>query len=236
MDPMGTISGWNDSLQLTGVVPPHGFDSLNRAGVNVTPKTVLSIGVVQRCLEVIQNAHFVMGAPRPYTKAWDKDGFPYQQWITGTDRNYPGLLDHPWGRSRFADNAPIPYNVGCGRTTVSMGLFGEAWWLITSRDPNTGDAAALEPLHPAFVDMGPLDKAPDSIWYGMGATRTESPHGAAFVMAGYASDIQPVTAAILGDDCLSPQNKQAMLKMYEVLIEAQDDAQATPRQESSQRR
>ena len=172
----GTWSGWNDSLSLTGVVPPHGYDFLNLAGVNVTPKTVLSIGVVQRCLEVIQNALFVMGSPRPYTPAFDKaSGMRYKNWIADGARTYPAILDHPWGRLPFADNAPVPYNVGIGRTVVSMGLFGEAWWLIVDRDTTTGCAAAVEPLHPAFLTMRTTEKAAklDKIVYGMGAKQVE---------------------------------------------------------------
>jgi HK97 family phage portal protein len=159
---------------MTGVVPPHGFDTLNRAGVNVTPKTVLSIGVVQRCLEVIQNAFFVMGNPRPYRVQWDRDGFPYTAWIPGTNTAFPALLNAPWGTQPFADNAAVPYNVGIGKTVVSMGLFGEAWWLIKARD-YYGNASALEPLHPAFVEqkVDPDASKLESVWYGTGAKRVE---------------------------------------------------------------
>ena len=192
------MSGWNDSLQLTGVVPPHGFDTLNRAGVNVTPKTVLSIGVVQRCIEVLQNAFFVMGRPRPYRTQWDKDGYPYTQWIAGSTSAYPGLLNAPWGTSPYADNAAIPYNVGIGRTVVSMALFGEAWWLITARD-YYGNASALEVLHPAFIDQGTLGQPPPEgkVWYGMGATRvaldmTDLVHIPRLILPGDRSGLSPV--------------------------------------------
>lgn len=198
LSPTGIISGWNDSLQLTGVVPPHGYDFLNRAGVNVTPKTVLSIGVVQRCLEVLQNATFVMGRPRPYRVAWDKDGVPYKQWIPGTDHTYPSLLNNPWGTSPFADNAPVAYNIGAGRTVTSMGLFGEAWWLTTARD-YYGNSAALEPLHPSFIDMkvDPDASKLQSIWYGMGAKRVELDpadlvHIPRLILPGDRSGINPI--------------------------------------------
>lgn len=174
VNPTSTFSGWNTSLSVTGVVPPHGYDYLNRAGVNVTPKTVLSIGVVQRCLEVIQNAFFVMGPPRPYRLAWDKDGFAYKTWIPGTNASYPSLLNAPWGTSPFADNAPIAYNRGCGQTIVSMALFGEAWWLITSRD-YLGNPSALQPLHPSFVIQKVTPNAAKllGIWYGVGTKQVE---------------------------------------------------------------
>lgn len=171
-----TFAGWNDSLSVTGVVPPHGYDFLNRAGVNVTPKTVLSIGVVQRCLEVIQNATFVMGSPRPYTRAFHKaSGMRYREWIPDGTRSYPAVLDAPWGTTPFADKAPVPYNVGAGRTTTSMGLFGEAWWLTISRDTTTGRPSALEVLHPSFVTMEVTPNAAKlkTIWYGMGSKRVE---------------------------------------------------------------
>lgn len=171
----GTWSGWNTSLMLTGVVPPHGYDALNLAGVNVTPKTVLSIGIVQRCLEVIQNALFVMGHPRPYKRAFhQKSGLWYRTWVAEDSRQYPPLLRNPWGRSVFADNAYVPYNVGIGKTAVSMGLFGEAWWLIVDR-ATTGNASALEPLHPAFITMRVTENAAklNKIVYGMGAKQVE---------------------------------------------------------------
>lgn len=172
MDAVGSgFQNW-DSISMTGVVPPHGYDYLNRAGVQVTPKTVLGIGAVQRCLEVIQNAHFFMGPPRPYTFGWDSDGVAYRDWIPGTDSSYPQLLNAPWGTSRFADNAPIPYNVGAGRTFASMGLFGEAYWVCTARD-GKGNMAALEPINPAFLDFGPTGQDPKSIWYGVANQRVE---------------------------------------------------------------
>lgn len=174
IDPTGTFSGWNDSLALTGVVPPHGFDSLNRAGVNVTPKTVLSISTVQRCLEVIQNAMFMMGRPRPYVEKWDKDGIPYKSWMPGNDPNYPALLHAPWGRSVFANAAAVQYSDGIGRTVTSLGLFGEAWWLITKYDEG-GNAISLEPLHPAFIEQVVDQNATKllHVYYGHGANRIE---------------------------------------------------------------
>jgi HK97 family phage portal protein len=170
----GNWSGWNDSLSLTGVVPPHGFDFLQRAGVNVTPKTVLSIGVVQRCLEVIQNAFFRMGPPRPYTEAYDAENYPYSVWMKRTDPAYPALLKAPWGVGPFADKAPIPYNVGCGRTIASLALFGEAWWIATGRD-GRGNMRSLEVLHPAFVQEEYDDSRTQlkSVWYGAGNKRVE---------------------------------------------------------------
>lgn len=165
VNPTSTFSGWNDFLSVTGVVPPHGYDYLNRAGVNVTARTVLSIGVVQRCLEVLQNSFFVMGPPRAYREMWEDDGIEWKQWIPRTDRTFPSVLNTPWGTSPFADNAAVPYNIGIGRTVASMGLFGQSWWLTTDRD-YAGNPSALEVLHPSFIEMGPAGKPPDSIWYG----------------------------------------------------------------------
>ena len=169
IDPTGTWTGWTGPLlEYTGVVPPHGYDYLNRAGVEVSTKTVLGIGAVQRCIEVIQNAHFFMGPPRPYRLGWDEDGISFRDWIPGNDRTYPSILNGPWGTSPLADNAPVPYNVGAGRTLASMGLFGEAWWLCTSRDYQ-GNMAALEVLHPSFLEFKP-DK---TVWYGTSNSRVE---------------------------------------------------------------
>jgi HK97 family phage portal protein len=196
VDGTGGFSGWNDSLAMTGVVPPHGFDTMNRAGVNVTPTTVMSIGVVQRCLEVLQNAFFVMGPPRSYRKQFDKDGFLWKQWVPETNGSYPQLLSNPWGTAPFADNASVPYNVGIGKTIVSMGLFGEAWWLTTSRD-YYGNPSALEPLHPAFIDQGLAGKAPGSIWYGIGSRAveldpTDLVHIPRMILPGDRSGVSPI--------------------------------------------
>lgn len=196
VDAQSSLSGWNDSLLLTGVVPPHGFDQINRAGVNVTPKTVLSIGVVQRCLEVLQNAHFVMGCPRAYRLDFDKDNMPYRKWMTAKDPQYPSVLANPWGTLPYADNAAVPYNIGIGRTVVSMGFFGEAWWLITGRD-YYGNASSLEVLHPAFVDLGPVGTPPDTIWYGVGAKRVQLKpadlvHIPRMILPGDRSGISPI--------------------------------------------
>ncbi len=195
-----TFTGWNDSLSVTGVVPPHGYDFLNRAGVNVTPKTVLSIGVVQRCLEVIQNALFVMGSPRPYKRAFHKtSGMRYRTWISDGSRNYPAILDAPWGTSPFADCALVPYNVGIGRTVVSMGLFGEAWWLTITRTKTTGLPSALEPLHPSFIRMETTQSAAKlkSIHYGMGPrtvelTPADLVHIPRLILPGDRSGVNPV--------------------------------------------
>ena len=170
----GNWSGWNDSLSLTGVVPPHGFDFLQRAGVNVTPKTILSIGVVQRCMEVIQNAFFQMGPPRAYTEAYDDENYPYAVWVKRTDPAYPALMATPWGVSPFADKAPVPYNVGAGRTFASLGLFGESWWVCTGRD-GMGNMKSMEVLHPSFVEEEYSEdrKTLKSMWYGVGSRRVE---------------------------------------------------------------
>ena len=64
--------------------------------------------------------------------------------------------------------------MGIGKTVVSMGLFGEAWWLIKTRD-TYGNASALEPLHPAFVEQKVDANASklESVWYGTGSKRVE---------------------------------------------------------------
>ena len=146
--------GWNESMSLTGVVPPHGWGYQNQAGVDVSPSSVMSIGVVQRCIEVLQNSFFEMGSPSVYTKSYDNDGHWFPQYLPETASNYPSLFQgSPWGIQQFADNAYVPYNVGIGKTVASMAFFGEAWWYCTKRD-YLGHMQNLEVLHPAFLDIG----------------------------------------------------------------------------------
>jgi hypothetical protein len=176
---LGGGLGWTSDMSLTGVVPPHGWSSYNSAGVEVSAATVISIGVVQRCIEVIQNSFFEMGRPEVFTKSYDKDGHWFPSYLMETAGNYPSLFQgSPWGIGLFADNAPIPYNFGIGKTITSMALFGEAWWYCTQRD-YLGKMQSLEVLHPAFLVIPPqptpAERAAGKVWkitYGSGANAT----------------------------------------------------------------
>ena len=213
----GNWTGWNDSLSLTGVVPPHGYDFLQRAGVNVTPKTIMSVGTVQRCIEVIQNAFFQMGPPRPYTEKYDNENYPYPVWIKRTDDAYPSLMKSPWGVSPFADMAPVTYNVGCGRTIASLALFGEAWWACTARD-GRGNMRALEVLHPAFVEEEFNDNRTKlkSVWYGSGSQRTELDP----------ADLVYLPRLIMPGDAQSVSPTRSLAPMWAIAIAAVQYSQA----------
>ena len=213
----GNFTGWNDSLSLTGVVPIHGYDFLQRAGVNVTPKTIMSVGTVQRCIEVIQNSFFQMGAPRPYTEAYDNENYPYPVWIKRTDSAYPSLMKSPWGVSPFADMAPVPYNVGCGRTIASLALFGEAWWIGTARDAR-GNMKSLEVLHPAFVEEEYNENRTKlkSIWYGGGSNRVELDP----------ADMVYLPRLILPGDAQSVSPTRSLAPMFAIAIAAVQYSQA----------
>jgi len=191
-------------MELTGVVPPHGYQYQNQAGVDVSPRTVMSIGVVQRCIEVLQNSFFEMGSPSVYTKQFDNDGHWFPNYLPDTAPNFPTLFQgSPWGVGPFADNAYIPYNIGIGKTIASMALFGEAWWYATKRD-YMGHMQNLEVLHPAFLNIPaqptPAERAAGKQWnitYGMGANmQALDPKGLVFIprmiMPGDSRAINPV--------------------------------------------
>lgn len=137
---------WSDSLIYSAAVPPHGFSTLSRGGVNITEHTVTQAGPVNRALSVITNNMLIMGAPRPYTWAYDDQNRAYHKAVAPIP---PVLLD-PWG----ADCLP---SEGMTQIIYSMGLFGEAYCLVLTRD-DMGNPTSLEILPAPFVDADKDDQ------------------------------------------------------------------------------
>lgn len=129
--------GYNDP----SAIPPPGLYQTMRAGVPVTAHTSLQIDSVFTALRVISNAIIKMGSPRAYTESLTPDNEPY--------RNY--LADQPPILTRTFGPNVMNYD-GRRRTIISMGLFGEAFWLTLLRD-RLGYPTVVEVLHPAFLEV-----------------------------------------------------------------------------------
>lgn len=134
---------------------------MQRAGVPVTPHTSLQVDVVFTCLRVISNAIIKMGNPRAHTWEQDTKNRPYRQWV----EDQPGILTNTFGNMWQFD--------GMARTVVSMGLFGEAFWLTLTRD-RLQYPTALEVLHPLFMEVKPDPNGGPPIYlYGSGVKKTK---------------------------------------------------------------
>lgn len=147
-------NGWGFSDP--SAIPPPGLYSQQRAGVPVTAHTSLQVDAVFTCLRVISNAIVKMGNLRQYTEDLDQDNLPYRVW----SNPQPIFLQNTFGKMWQYD--------GRRRTVMSLGLFGEAFWLTLLRD-RLGYATALEVLHPAFVDVKINKETGETeYWYGTG--------------------------------------------------------------------
>jgi HK97 family phage portal protein len=150
--------GWSDP----SAIPPPGMFQMQRAGVPVTAHTSLQVDVVFTCLRVISNAIIKMGNPRAFTWAYDPQNRPYRKWVQPA----PPILTNTWGQMWQFD--------GLARTVVSMGLFGEAFWLTLTRD-RLQYPTALEVLHPAFVEVKQASDGTPEYFYGTGVTKKQLP-------------------------------------------------------------
>ena len=149
--------GWNDPA----AIPPPGLNSQSRAGVPVTPHTVMQIGVVHRCVEVLVNSVLQMGNPQAYRLLQDKDNRAYRSYLA----SQPGILTNTWGR--------LEQSEGSTQTIVSMAMFGEAFWYTISRDfyqfPNV-----VEVLNPVFLVVNQDKNTGMPVYfYGTGVNRVE---------------------------------------------------------------
>ena len=126
-------------------VPPPGSNTMSRAGVPVTPHTALQVDAVFTAMRVITNSIIKLGDPRAYITELSPDNIPYRRWSAGQ----PSILTDTFGPGMFQYD-------GRRRTVMSMGLFGEAFWHVLTRD-KLQFPTAIEVLHPAFmeIDVGP---------------------------------------------------------------------------------
>ena len=134
------------------------------AGRLLTPthNTLLQVDVVHTAIRVISNAIIKMGDPRGYTTGYDDQNQPYKKWL----RPQPKILTNTFG--------PMFQYDGRRRSVISMALFGEAFWYVTSRD-YLGFPASLEVLHPVFIKVDDkLDEDGNPIyWYGTGVYKQQ---------------------------------------------------------------
>lgn len=140
--------GWSDPA----AIPPPGIFSMQHAGVPVTPHTALQVGAVHRCMAVLCNSVTSLGEPDGtlygYRYASDKDGRPYRAYMSPQ----PGFLGAPFG-------TPDMNIAGVTRMVISLGLFGEYFLYVTSRD-YYGNASSVSVLHPGFITVNEVDGQP----------------------------------------------------------------------------
>jgi HK97 family phage portal protein len=147
---------------------------MQRAGVPVTAHTALQVDSVFTSLRVLSNAIIKMGNPRAYTEELTTDNEPYRVWL----QKQPQILTNTFG-SPQRGSTPLSGRVwqydGIRRTVISMGLFGEAFWLTLLRD-RMGMPLMVEVLHPAFVEAT-IDKVTGQpvYFYGSGVYKKKLP-------------------------------------------------------------
>lgn len=130
-------------------IPPPGMYHLQRAGVVVNAHVLLQIDVVYTALRIISNNILAMGNPLPFTWGWSDDSIRYRQFI----RDERPILSNTFGGGGLGGAAGSTMQcTGMDRTVWSMALFGEAFW-YTLRDSKLLDVAAIEVLHPAFMEV-----------------------------------------------------------------------------------
>lgn len=140
------LSPYGYGLQDPSAIPPPGLNQMSRAGVMVTPDTLLQVDVVFTSLRIIDNHVMRMGDLRAYTdEMWGPDNVNYRLFL----KNQPAILTDTWGGRMVQSD-------GMSRTVWSMGLFGEAFWYVLLRD-RLAYPEALDVLHPAFMEVKAAD-------------------------------------------------------------------------------
>lgn len=136
------LSPYGYGLQDPSAIPPPGLNQMSRAGVMVTPASLLQVDVVFTALRIIDNHVMRMGDVRAFTeKLWGEDNVNYRLFL----EDQPAILTNTWG-GRMTQSA------GMSRTVWSMGLFGEAFWYVLLRD-RLAYPEVLDVLHPAFMEV-----------------------------------------------------------------------------------
>lgn len=151
-------------------IPPHGWGlGQQRAGVLVTPHTMLTVDVVYMALRVISNNVISMGNLHAYTEKFDANsGHTYKQFM----ENQPAILTNTFGGGSLGGLAGTMMQcTGMDRTIWSMALFNEAFWYVLERD-RLERPATIEVLHPAFMEVKVEDSKVKFI-YGSGSNRAE---------------------------------------------------------------
>ena len=142
-------------------VPPPGMSQIYRAGVPVTAHSSLQTEAVFTAMRIITSSIIKLGDPRAYTTELSPENVPYRVW----QETQPEILYNTFGPGQFQYD-------GRRRTVMSMGLFGEAFWHVLTRD-RLGFPTALEVLHPLFMEVK-VDKHGFPIFkYGSGTRKVE---------------------------------------------------------------
>lgn len=157
------------ALMDPAAIPPHGYEHLSSAGVLVTPHSMICVDAVYTALRIISNNIIYMRNLRAYKNAWDKRiGAGYKVY----QQNQPAILTNTFGGGKLGGLAgSMMQTTGMDRTVWSMGLFGEAFWWILTRD-RKGAPETIEVLHPAFMEVTAKDGAVHYV-YGSGNNRQE---------------------------------------------------------------
>lgn len=126
-------------------IPPPGLGDMQRAGVLVTPHTLLQLDVVFTSLRLITTAILRTGNLRAYEEKLSSENIPYRKYL----KKQPELLT----RTFLGANGKVYQYDGRRKTLMSMALFGEAFWYILMRSKPEAYASAVEVLHPAFMEV-----------------------------------------------------------------------------------
>lgn len=149
--------GWTDP----SAIPPPGMHQMQRAGVLVSAHSLLSLDVVFTALRIITTAVLKMGDPRAYTEDLSADNVPFRRW----QKKQPAVLTETFGGVVFQYD-------GRRKTVMSMALLGEAFWYVLARD-KLARPAAVEVLHPAYLEIKRTNAGTVEFWYGSGAKRVQ---------------------------------------------------------------
>ena len=173
------MTSWGSGYPWTdpAAIPPPGSNQMFRAGVSVTAHSAVQIDSVYTSLRVISNAFIKMGNPRAYVEAYTADNEPYRKW----QAQQPLILTNTFGlpqRGSTPQTGRVFQYDGWRRTIISLGLFGEAYWLTVTRD-DLGYPTMVEVLHPAFVEVKPIKTGPNigqmEYFYGSGVHKKQLP-------------------------------------------------------------
>jgi HK97 family phage portal protein len=125
-------------------VPPPGLGDMARAGVLVTPDTLLQLDVVFTSLRIISTAILRTGDLRAYTEKLSSENIPYRKYL----KKQPAFLTNTFGG--FGN---VYQYDGRRKTVMSMALFSEAFWYILARSKPEALAQTVEVLNPAFMEV-----------------------------------------------------------------------------------
>ncbi len=152
---------WSGAVATSGAwspdpaaIPPPGMANLAASGVPVTPRSMMTLDVVQTAVRVLQNAIIKMGNARGYKIGLDAQNRPYPMWLA----QQPSILTNTWG-DRFQFD-------GMARTVASLAVFQEAFWYELSYD-YLQYPSALDVLNPAIMNVTVTDGA-KTYTYGLG--------------------------------------------------------------------